>query len=157
MKREPTMHELTIRKATAQDCGLLLQGIKGLAEYLGHPEEVTASEEDLKRTLFTQENEIEVRLAFLGGKPAGFILFYKIYSTFKASWGIFIEDLFLFPEYRNQGIGKKLFLYVIDYAKKKQFKKVEWHVSNQNTPAANFYRKMNARKVDSKSIFYLTI
>lgn len=151
------MNKLEIRKARENDVHVVLNCIKGLAEHVGQIDKVTATEDTLKKTIFGNDSFIEVCIAFLNNKPVGFVLFFKTYSTFKAMPGLYIEDLFVFPEYRNRGIGKQLIEYVINFGKANNFNKVEWYVNNNNAKAIDFYIKMKAKRLDYKSIFYVDL
>jgi GNAT superfamily N-acetyltransferase len=151
------MGNMKIKKAKRKDTAIILNCIKGLAEYVGQLDQVTATEEKLEETLFSKNSNVEVRLAYLGDTIIGFVLFFKTYSTFKANSGLYIEDLFIFSEYRNKGYGKQLFNYVIDFGLKYSYNKVEWYVNIKNNNAISFYLKMKAKKLDYKSIYYIDL
>jgi len=149
--------DISIKRAKKTDILVILSCIKGLAEYVGQSDMVSATEEQLEKTLFNSSNAVGVLIAYKAEVPAGFVVFFQTYSTFKAIPGLYIEDLFVFPQYRQQGIGSALFEYLIQYAKQQGFHKIEWYVNNKNLKAMDFYQKMGARKLDYKSIYYLPL
>ena len=99
---------LVIRPAVREDSSLILEFIRGLAEYENLAHEVVATEEMLEQTLFGDKPGAEVIIAEWDGKPAGFALFFPSYSTFLARPGIYLEDLYVHPDSRGKGIGKSL-------------------------------------------------
>jgi GNAT superfamily N-acetyltransferase len=149
------MDNLEIRKAEVKDVPIILYLIKELAKYEKLEDEVKATEERLKETLFGSNAYAEVILAYYNGKIAGQALFFHNYSTFLAQPGVYLEDLFVLPELRGKGIGKELLLYLIELAKERKCGRVEWVVLNWNSPAIEFYKKMNATPLDEWTIFRL--
>jgi ribosomal protein S18 acetylase RimI-like enzyme len=146
---------IKIKKAKKEDAEVILSCINGLAEHVGETDFVTATKDLLENTIFSDNSHVEVLLANLNEKTVGYILYYKTFSTFKSSYGLYIEDLFVFPEYRNIGIGTKLFQRVVTIAKNLDMCKVEWYVNNKNKDAINFYNKFNVNILDYKSIYYV--
>ena len=118
---------------------------------------VTATEERIRAKLFGAESHVEVFIAYWGDTPAGYVLFYKTFSTFVASTGCYVEDLFVFPEFRNRGVGTALIRRVIDHGQQAGYHKVEWYVNNRNRAAIKFYEKLGATKLDYKSIYYVEV
>jgi len=146
---------IKIREADSNDSGVIMNGINGMAEHVKQTELVTATENDIKETVFGPDSHVKVFVAETGeGKICGYALIFKTFSTFKAKTNYFIEDLFVFPEYRSQGIGLTLLNYIREYAAKKGAGKVEWYVNNANKGAIGFYRKIGAKELDYKSIYY---
>ena len=146
---------IKIKKAKKEDTDVILSCINGLSEHVGETDIVTSTKELLENTIFADNSHVEVLLAYLNEKAVEYILYYKTFSTFKSSYGLYIEDLFVFPEYRNIGIGTKLFQRVVTIAKNLDMCKVEWYVNNKNKDAINFYKKFNVNILDYKSIYYV--
>lgn len=151
------MNEIRINKATKNDSGIILACIKGLAEHVGQSDMVTATQEDIENHIFSDSSHVEVLIAYIENKPAGFILYYKTFSTFKASFGLYVEDLFVFPEFRSKGVGSKLFQQVIENGRIQNFRKVEWYVNNKNREALEFYKQFDCQILDYKSIYYINL
>ena len=146
-KLEKSMEEknkISIRESKIDDVPLILNLIKELAEYEKLSDEVLVSEEILKETLFGTKKYAEVFIAEYEGEPAGQVLFFHNYSTFKGKPGIYIEDLYVRPQFRSKGIGKELLNYVIELANQRNCGRVEWVVLNWNKSAIDFYEKMGA-------------
>ena len=139
---------LIIRPAVRGDSGLILEFIRGLAEYEKLAHEVVATEEILERTLFDDNPVAEVIIAEWGGKPAGFALFFPNYSTFLARPGIYLEDLYVHPEFRDKGIGKSLLACLARMAVERSCGRLDWSVLNWNEPAINFYESLGAYGLD---------
>ena len=135
----------TIRPANKNDAALLLSFIRRLAEYQKLAHEVVACEADLRRTLFGEQPSAEALIAEYTGKPAGFAIFFTNYSTFLAQPGIYLEDLFVLPEFRGQGIGKTLLEFLTVLALERNMGRLDWSVLNWNVPARKFYEQIGAR------------
>ena len=143
----PSMSKtLKIRRASENDIPTILACIRGLAEYEKLAHEVVATEADLKKTLFGDRAYAEVLLGFEGQKPVGFCLFFHNYSTFLAKPGIYLEDLFVFEEFRGSGYGKQLLLELVKIAERRGCGRVEWQALDWNTPAHDFYENLGAFK-----------
>ena len=140
---------LSIRPATWADIPLVLNFIRGLAEYEKLLHEVTATEEKLRETLFPSEGPApaECRLGFVDDAPAGFTLFFRSYSTFLARPGLYLEDLFVRPELRGRGIGKALLLDLAKLANERGCGRFEWTVLDWNQSAIEFYESIGARRM----------
>ena len=136
---------LTIRAATAADVPQILRFIEALADYEKLRHEVQATEEKLKTTLFGDKPAAEVLIAEWHNEPAGFALFFHNYSTFLAKPGIYLEDLFVYPEFRGKGIGKALLIELARRCVESGFGRLEWSVLDWNTPAIDFYRSLGAK------------
>jgi GNAT superfamily N-acetyltransferase len=138
-----------IRPATRADVPLILEFIRALADYEKLPHEVEATEEQLARTLFpTSEPPVAYCvLAFDGGQAAGFALYFYNYSTWLARPGLYLEDLFVKPEYRGRGIGKALLLHLAKQANTRGCGRMEWSVLDWNQPAIDFYESLGARRM----------
>ena len=140
---------LTIRAATVDDVPLILAFIRRLAEFEQLLDEVTATEEKLRETLFPADGRgaAECRLAFHGDAPAGFAVFLINYSTFLAQPGLHLEDLFVMPELRGRGIGKALLLDLARLANARGCARMEWTVLHWNQNAIEFYESIGARRM----------
>lgn len=136
---------LIIRPATPNDIGLILQFIRDLAEYEREPQAVTATEADLARDGFGVNPKFRVVIAEWEGRPAGFALFFYNYSTWLGRPGLYLEDLFVRPEFRGKGIGKNLLLYLARLAVQENCGRFQWQVLDWNTPSMKFYESLGAR------------
>jgi GNAT superfamily N-acetyltransferase len=137
-----------IRPATAADVSLILALIRGLAEYERAPEQVIATEEDLLRDGFGPNPFYFCLIAEHDGKPAGFAFYFFDYSTWIGRPGIYLEDLFVYPELRGLGIGKALLKQVAAIAVEKGCARLKWSVLDWNTPAIDFYKSMGGELMD---------
>lgn len=137
--------KLQIAPALIGDVPLILDFIRGLADYEHLAHEVVASEDALRETLFGPQPAAEVLIARLDEKPAGFALFFPNYSTFLAKPGIYLEDLFVYPEVRGLGVGKALLARVASLAVARGCGRVEWSVLDWNEPAWKFYASLGAQ------------
>jgi GNAT superfamily N-acetyltransferase len=138
-----------IRPATAADVPLILEFIRSLADYEKLTHEVVATEATLRVTLFPADPATrpaaECILAFTDeDQPAGFALYFFNYSTFLAKPGLYLEDLFVRPELRGQGIGKALLLQLAKLANQHGCGRMEWSVLDWNQPAIDFYQSLGA-------------
>lgn len=149
---------LSIRPATVNDVPLILTFIQGLAQYENLTDEVTATEERLRATLFPAHDRAaaECILAFNDETPAGFALFFTNYSTFLAKPGLYLEDLFVVPDLRGRGIGKALLLHLAKLANQRNCGRMEWTVLDWNAPAIAFYESIGARRLREWQICRLT-
>lgn len=145
-----------IRVATEKDLSLILQFIRDLAEYEKLSQDVVATEEKLRQTLFGPRPFAECLLAEYDRKPAGFALFFHNYSTFLAKPGIYLEDLFVKPEFRSFGIGKALLKKIAELAVERGCGRFEWSVLDWNKPAIDFYLKLGAKPMDEWTVFRLS-
>ena len=145
--------DLRIVPATAGDVPLVLAFIRELAEYehLGH--EVVATEPRLRETLFGPRPAAEVVFAYEGDRPVGFALFFPNYSTFLARPGLYLEDLFVRPESRHRGVGRRLMAYLAAVALERDWGRLEWRVLDWNEPAVRFYRRLGAEPLDDWTVF----
>ena len=134
-----------IRDAAASDVGVILRLIRGLAEYERAPDAVTATEEDLLRDGFGDRPRFHVVLAEWDGAAVGFAFFLYNYSTWQGRPGLYLEDLFVAPEYRGWGIGKALLVHLAGIAVEKGCARYQWQVLDWNEPAIRFYEAMGAR------------
>jgi GNAT superfamily N-acetyltransferase len=136
--------ELIVRPAVRSDVLGLFQLIQALAEYEKLSHAVTGNPESLEKHLFGEPTYAEAIVAQLEGQAVGFALFFSNYSTFLTQPGIYLEDIFVLPEYRGQGIGKALLAYVAKLAVSRGCGRLEWSVLDWNSPAIAFYQRMGA-------------
>src|SRR5438874_1873158 len=147
---------LRIRSAVADDVPLILSFIRDLAEYEKLPHEVVATEELLRQALFGPRPFAEVIIATLGDEPVGFALFFHNFSTFLGLPGIYLEDLFVRPAARGQGVGRQLLIHLARLARERGCGRLEWAVLDWNEPAMKFYRGLGAKPMDEWTVFRLT-
>lgn len=131
--------ELSLRFATPEDAETISQLVSALAKYERLEHEVISSSVDFQRTLADPNSNVEVLLAVWSGQTVGFALFFRNFSTFLGKPGLYLEDLFVQPEFRAKGIGTALVMRLIDIAKERNYGRVEWTVLNWNEPAIRFY------------------
>ncbi len=143
---------ISIRPATRDDVALILDLIRGLAEYEKLTHECVATEESLLQTLFGEHPAAEVVIAEEDGKAAGFALFFTNYSTFLARPGMYLEDIFVYPELRGRGIGLRLIQHLAQIAVARGYGRFEWSVLDWNTPAITFYRSLGAVPMDGWTV-----
>jgi GNAT superfamily N-acetyltransferase len=145
-----------IRKAEKQDAKLILDFITQLAIYEKMLDDVVSTEESLSNYLFGDTPFAYVLIGEYHNQPVGFALFFTNFSTFLGRPGIFLEDLFVLPEFRGKGFGKTLLAFLAKLAVNNNFGRVEWTVLNWNTPAIDVYKSLGAKQMDEWSIFRLT-
>ena len=145
-----------VREAVIGDAELILQLIRELAEYERLAEEVVGTVDDIRRTLFGDRSAAEVVIAECDGRTAGFALFFPTYSTFLARPGIWLEDLFVRPEFRGRGIGRALLSHLANLAEDRGCGRLEWAVLDWNEPAIEFYRRLGARPQDQWTTWRMT-
>lgn len=146
----------SIRHATPADTPLILTFIRELAEYEKLAHEVVATEEAIHNSLFGPRPHAEVLIADADGAPAGFALFLHNYSTFLARPGLFLEDLYVRPEFRRRGIGRDLLTRLAAVAVERGCGRFEWNVLDWNEPARRFYESLGARPMAEWTTYRLT-
>lgn len=146
---------MKIRKAVRQDVPLILEFIKGIARYEKMENEVVATTELLEEQLF-DKGRAEVIFAMEEGVEVGFVLFFHNFSTFLGRSGLYLEDLFVYPEHRGKGYGKALFLELVRIANERGCGRMEWVCLNWNKPSIEFYRSMGAVPLDEWTTYRLT-
>ncbi len=137
---------IEIHEATAADVPLLLELIRALADYEHLLPEVAASEADLLRDGFGTERRFRALVARCEGEPAGFALWFFNYSTFQGRAGLYLEDLFVKPEFRGRGLGKALFARLARLALEHRCGRFVWQVLDWNAPSIAFYEGLGAKK-----------
>ena len=146
------MNEIAYRFARPGDEGIILGFIKALAEYEKMSDAVVATEELLREWIFEKE-KAEVIFAVIDGEEVGFALFFHNFSTFLGRAGIYLEDLFVLPEYRGRGYGKALLRRLGAIARQRGCGRLEWWCLDWNQPSIDFYRSMGAVPMDEWTSF----
>ncbi len=147
--------EIVFRYATRQDVSLIYSFIMKLAEYEGMPEAVKASEDMIEEWMFDR-NRAEVVFAMLDGKEIGFSLFYESFAAYVGKGGIFIDDLFICPEFRGKGYGKELLKKMAQIALERECGRLEWLCLRENMPSMEFYQHMGAKMSDECVVYRVT-
>ena len=148
------MKQLTFRQAEETDCGLILRFIRALADYEKMLDEVVATEDLLRDWLF-RKHSAEVLFACEDGKEVGFALFFHNFSTFVGRAGLYLEDLYVLPEYRGNGYGKALLKQLASIAVERGCGRMEWVCLDWNRPSIDFYRSLGAQAMDEWTIYRL--
>jgi GNAT superfamily N-acetyltransferase len=147
---------LSLRFALESDLELILELIRGLAEFEKLTHEMVADAETLRRSLFADRRMAEVVIAEYGEAPAGFALFFHNFSTFLGKSGIYLEDLFIRPEFRGKGIGRAMLAFLARLAVERDCGRLEWAVLDWNRDAIDFYRSLGARSLDEWTVYRMT-
>jgi GNAT superfamily N-acetyltransferase len=142
-----------IEPARERDVPLILRLIKGLADYEKLAHEVVATEERLRQSLFGPHPSAEVVIAYVDDEAVGFALFFHTYSTFLGQRGLYLEDLFVLPEWRGRGAGRALLTHLARIAAERGCGRFEWSVLDWNEPAINFYKNLGAKPMHEWTIF----
>jgi GNAT superfamily N-acetyltransferase len=150
------MDDITIIPARESDVPIILRMIKGLAEYERMSDQVVATEDSLRETLFGPRPAAEVVLAYHEREPIGFALFFHNYSTFMGRPGLYLEDLFVAPLWRGRGIGKLLLTHLASIAVERRCGRMEWAVLDWNESAIGFYTRLGASMLEDWRICRLT-
>ena len=141
-------NKIRIQPATVDDVGLVLRFIKGLAEYENLAHEVVATEDDLRRSLFGPNPDAEAVFAYHDSESVGFAVFCQRYSTYLGRPVLYLEDIFVLPEWRGGGVGRELMAYGAGLAKARGFPMMIWSVLNWNESAIGFYENLGARPAE---------
>lgn len=140
----PVTTNFEIKPATPADVPIIFELVQALAKYEQLSHEVTGTPDLLHQYLFGDRAYAEARLAWVEGNAAGFILFFHNFSTFLMRPGIYLEDLFVLPEFRRRGIGRALLRHLGQLAVERGCGRLEWNVLDWNAPAIEFYQQMGA-------------
>ncbi|MCH3907123.1 MAG: GNAT family N-acetyltransferase [Sphaerochaeta sp.] len=152
MHTTPTIH---FREAVREDIPLILDFVKRLAIYEHLEDQVTATPALYEQWIFNQK-VAQVRFAVADGKEVGFILYFHNYSTWLGKGGIYLEDLFVLPEYRGRGIGKALLTHLASIAVEEGCGRMEWSCLDWNEPSIRFYRSLGAVPMEEWTVYRLT-
>lgn len=145
-------NQFEIRFATVEDVPLILEFIKDLADYEELLNEVVATEEILKESIFVK-NQAEVIIGEENGKPVGFALFFHNFSTFLGKANLYLEDLFVKPENRGKGYGKRLLSYLGKIAIERNCERLDWWCLDWNTSSIEFYKSLGAIPMDDWTVY----
>ena len=152
----PMLPQFVIRSATEADVPTILKLIRDLAEYERAPDEVRASEPQLREVLFGRQPAAQVLLAFEDDEAVGFAVYSFNFSTWLARPGLYLEDLFVSPSVRDKGYGRALLQRLAQIAQARGCGRMEWAVLDWNEPAIGFYKKLGATPMDEWTVFRLT-
>jgi GNAT superfamily N-acetyltransferase len=143
------MSDLSLRFAIPEDALAIFNLVSELAKYEKLEHEVISSPADFQRVLADPKSKVEVLLAFWSGETVGFALFFENFSTFLGKPGLYLEDLFVHPEFRTKGVGTALMTRLIEIAQERKYGRVEWTVLDWNEPAIKFYTEKTGAKLMS--------
>lgn len=151
---------IEIKFTDKSNCELILGFIKELAEYEKLSHQVEATTESIYNTMFNPDFSskplAEAIICYVDNNPAGIAIFYENFSTFLNKAGLYIDDLFVKPEYRGQGLGSKMFDFLANIMKERDYGRMEWAVLDWNTKAMDFYKSKGAKPVDDWKIYRLS-
>jgi len=153
--RKNLSEKITIRNAQSSDVSLILNFVKELANYEHLVHEVVATEEVLERALFGSEAVAEAVIACYEDNPVGCAVYFHNLSTFLGRPGIYLEDLYVQPDFRGKGIGRSLLSYLAKLAKKRNCGRLEWSVLDWNESAIQFYKNLGADPLEGWTVFRL--
>lgn len=146
---------ITLRRATENDAGVIVQLVHELAAYERLAADCVANEDLVRRALF-EEREAEAVIAEVDGDVAGYAIWFRSFSTFLMRPGIYLEDLFVRPAFRKRGVGLALLRFLARTARERDYARVEWSVLRWNELAIDFYRQIGAEPLDGWLTFRLT-
>lgn len=150
------MTNLSIRPASPSDVPRIYQFIRELAEYEKLLPMVSATEADIQNALFGEKPCAEALLTYWDEAPVGFALFFTTFSTFVGRPSLYLEDVYIQPQYRGKGIGKAVLAYLARLAKERGYGRFEWSVLDWNEPAIRFYKSLGAVPMEEWTIYRLT-
>ena len=144
---------MKIRPAKREEVGEVLQLIQDLATYEKAPEQVEASKDDLLNTIFVKDPRVFCDLVEVDGQIAGMAIWFLNYSTWQAKHGIYLEDLYIKPEFRARGYGKALLKHLAQICDKEGYGRLQWWVLDWNSPAIEFYQSFGAEAMDEWTVY----
>jgi GNAT superfamily N-acetyltransferase len=144
---------LKIRPAKREEVGEVLQLIQDLATYEKAPDQVEASEDALLNTIFAKEPRVFCDLVEVDGQIAGMAIWFLNYSTWQAKHGIYLEDLYIKPEFRARGYGKALLKHLAQICDREGYGRLQWWVLDWNSTAIEFYRSFGAEAMDEWTVY----
>ncbi|QOR47748.1 GNAT family N-acetyltransferase [Trueperella pecoris] len=148
------MEDVTIRWAQRADVDLILSFIKAIAEYEKLSDEVVATSESLEKWIF-DDQRAEIIFILHDGVEVGFALFFHNFSTFQGRAGLYLEDLYVKPEFRGRGYGKRLLKELATIAKDRGCGRMEWSCLNWNQPSIDFYLSLGAKPMSEWTVYRL--
>ena len=144
---------MKIRPALKEEVGIVLQLIHDLAHYEKAPNEVEATEKELLATIFIDNPKVFCDVVDVDGEIVGMAIWFLNYSTWQGKHGIYLEDLFIKPEYRAHGYGKALLKHLAKICDEKGYGRFQWWVLDWNSPAIEFYRSLGAVAMDEWTVY----
>jgi GNAT superfamily N-acetyltransferase len=147
--------EFRLEAATERDVPVILSLIKALAEYEQLADQVESTTADLRTALFGPRPAAEVLMAYAGDQPAGFALYFQSFSTFAGRPGLYLEDIFVKPEWRRRGLGQQLLARLARIAVERGYGRMEWSVLNWNETALRVYRAVGAKPMTDWTVYRL--
>lgn len=146
-----------IRRATERDVPALVELMRGLARYEKLPPPDASAARRLRKALRRGEPRLHALLALDGGRSVGYAIYFYTFSTFLARPTLWLEDIFILPERRRGGIGRRLFDACVREGKRRGCGRMEWAVLTWNKPAHRFYRKIGARVLDDWVVYRMKL
>ena len=146
------MSRAAFRGACPEDTALILRFIRELAAYEQLEDQVVDDEETLRRWIFEKKGA-EVLFVLEDGREVGFALYFHNFSTFLGRSGVYLEDLFVLPEYRGRGYGKALLCRLAAIAKEEGCGRLEWWCLDWNKPSIDFYKSMGAEPMEDWTVY----
>ena len=146
--------DIRIEDATEDDAALVLRFIQALAEY--EHLSVVADENSVRTMLRNAEPRTHVLIAYCNNQAAGFALWFHNYSTFLSRPGLYLEDLFVLPEWRGKGVGRRLLMHLAEITVSRGYGRMEWAVLNWNETALRFYRQLGAEPLADWTVYRLS-
>jgi GNAT superfamily N-acetyltransferase len=144
---------MRIRPARIEESSIILNLIKELAEYEKAPEQVEATEIDIKNTIFADDAKVHCDLVEVDGEIAGMAIWFLNYSTWQGKHGIYLEDLYVKPEFRGRGYGKALLQHLAAICNERGYGRFQWWVLDWNSPAIEFYRALGAESMSEWTVY----
>jgi GNAT superfamily N-acetyltransferase len=148
--------EFRLAEATERDVPVILSLINALADYEQLADQVRATKADLRAALFGPKPAAEVIIAYAGDEPAGFALYFQSFSTFVGQPGLYLEDIFVKPEWRKRGLGRMLLARLAHISVERGYGRMEWSVLNWNEMALRVYRAAGARPLTDWTVYRLS-
>ena len=144
---------MKIRPAQQDEVGIVLQLIHDLALYEKAPNEVEATEKELLETIFVDNARVFCDVVDVNGEIAGMAIWFLNYSTWQGKHGIYLEDLFIKPEFRGKGYGKALLQHLAKVCDERGYGRFQWWVLDWNSPAIEFYKSLGAVAMDEWTVY----
>ena len=144
---------MRIRSARVEDAPIILQLIKELADFERAPDEVEASEKDIVETIFAEEPKVFCEVVETDDEIAGMAIWFLNYSTWQGKHGIYLEDLYIRPEFRGHGFGKALLKHLATICNERGYGRFQWWVLDWNESAIEFYRGLGAEAMDEWTVY----
>lgn len=144
---------MKIRAAKREEVGVILTLVKDLAEYEKAPDAVEAKESDLLETIFTENPKVFCEVVEIEDEIVGMAIWFLNYSTWQGKHGIYLEDLYIKPEFRGRGYGKALLQYLAAICNERGYGRFQWWVLDWNSPAIEFYRSLGAEAMSEWTVY----